>query len=332
MNAWSIQFESPAFMSLLVILVLLGFWLHRRRKRLPALMVSLPSTPTHPFSWRIWSLRTGIAARYMGMVILILALSRPILPLSEEKIETEAISIAMVIDISSSMLAMDFEPNRLEAAKAVAGEFIGKRKSDVIALVPFAGESYTAVPLTHDHKVVLDQMAGLECGWLEDGTAIGMGLGNAINRLKEAETRSKVIILLTDGVNNAGYVNPETAGLLAAELGIKIYCIGIGSQGEALSPISRRADGQYVFGYTRVELDESLLQAIAGQTGGEYFRADDLEALKSIYATIDALEKSVIRSEVVTTQKELFSWFVCMAGICFLLDLLFSTWLIKKIW
>jgi Ca-activated chloride channel homolog len=324
------QFQYPWFLTLLLLIPLWGYISYRYRRSLPTLRLSLGAGFKTANNFRLWTLRLGWFFRYTAFVFLIAALARPIQPLAEEQIETEAISIALVMDISSSMLARDFEPNRLEAAKAVAMEFIEKRKDDLFALIPFAGESFTSVPLTHDHLMVQQQLKQLSCGWIEDGTAIGMGLGNALNRLKDAGTASKIVVLLTDGVNNAGYLNPVTAAEIAASLGIKIYAIGIGTEGEALSPIGRRADGQYVFGYARVEIDETLLQQVAAQTGGQYFRADNLEKLVKVYDAIDKLEKSKVKTAFILREREWYPWFIGLAITCLLLDVLLTTFWIKR--
>jgi Ca-activated chloride channel family protein len=261
---------------------------------------------------------------------MILALARPVKPLQEQEIEAESIEIALVMDLSSSMLAMDFEPNRLEAAKTVARSFVEEREYDLFTLVAFAAESYTVTPLTSDSKLIISQLASLECGHLEDGTAIGMGLATALNRLKQGKTKNKVVILLTDGVNNAGYIQPLTAAALAEDLGYKVYTIGVGSMGEALSPVSRRADGQYLFGYVRVEIDEELLKNISSKTGGQYFRATDVESLKKIYDQIDELEKTKIQIRTIMTYKELYRTFVLIALLCIVLDLFFRVFLVKR--
>jgi Ca-activated chloride channel family protein len=190
------------------------------------------------------------------------------------------------------MLAKDFNPDRLEVSKRVAIEFVDKRPYDRIGLAVFAGESFTQCPLTTDHRVVKDFLGSLQCGVLQDGTAIGMGLAAGVNRLKDSETKSKVIILLTDGVNNAGYIKPITAAEIAKEFDVRVYTIGIGTVGDALAPLSRREDGRYVFGMTRVEIDEELLNQIASMTGGQYYRATSAESLERIYAEIDLLEKT----------------------------------------
>jgi len=213
-------------------------------------------------------------------------------------VKGEGIDIFLVMDLSSSMLARDFEPDRLTVSKRVAADFVSRRKYDRIGLAVFAAESYTQCPLTLDHRVVTDFLQSLECGQLEDGTAIGMGLAAAVNRLKDSEARSKVVVLLTDGVNNAGYIRPAAATELAKTFGIRVYTIGVGSYGQAMSPVRRRPDGRYLFGLTQVEIDEPLLEDIAAQTGGRYYRATSATTLEEIYAEIDRLEKTTVEVEV----------------------------------
>jgi Ca-activated chloride channel family protein len=219
-------------------------------------------------------------------------------------------------------LAQDFKPDRLEASKNVAIEFIGKRQYDRIGLAVFAGEAFTQCPLTTDHRVLIDFVEGLRCGILEDGTAIGMGLATAVNRIKDSQAKSKVIILLTDGVNNSGYVKPLTAAEIAKEFGVKVYTIGVGQEGEALTPISRRSDGRYVFGLARVEIDEELLRQIASLTGGKYFRATTARSLEAIYDEIDRLEKTEIEVTSVKRYSEEFYRFVWLAIFLLGLELL----------
>ena len=234
-------------------------------------------------TWRLRLRPLLPAMRAAALVLLIISLARPQKTLQEEEIKAEGIDIMLAIDLSSSMLAKDFEPDRLEVCKRVASEFVTKRAYDRVGLSVFAGEAFTQTPLTTDHKIVKEFMAGLECGMLEDGTAIGMGLATAINRLKDSPSASKIVILLTDGVNNVGYVKPLTAAEIAQELGVKVYTIGVGTNGDALTPVSRRSDGRYIFGLARVEIDEALLQQIAEMTGGKYFRALSEQGLEDIY-------------------------------------------------
>lgn len=245
-------------------------------------------------------------------------MARPQRVLKEEEIVAEGIDISLAMDLSSSMLAQDFQPNRLEVSKRVAADFVGQRQYDRIGLVVFAGEAFTQCPLTTDHLVLNEFLSKLECGILEDGTAIGMGLATAVNRLKESETKSKVVILLTDGVNNTGYQSPMLAAKIAKEYGIKVYTIGVGSIGETRAPVSRRSDGKYVLGLVRVEIDEALLQQIAEMTGGRYYRAVDEQSLEQIYASIDQLEKTKIEVTSFKRYSEEYYHFAFW-GIVFLL-------------
>lgn len=267
--------------------------------------------------------------RYVGLAALIVAMARPQLTLKEEVVRAEGIDIFLVMDLSSSMLARDFDPDRLEVSKRVAAEFVDKRPHDRIGLAVFAGESFTQCPLTSDHRVVKDFLVTLQCGILDDGTAIGMGLAAAVNRLTDTKAKSKVIILLTDGVNNAGYINPMTAAEIAKEYGVKVYTVGVGTRGDALAPMRRRDDGRYIFGMARVEIDENLLRQIASSTGGQYFRATSAESLESIYAEIDLLEKTEME---ITTFKRYSEEYVpwLMSGLGLLLFTVFMDWTIFR--
>lgn len=248
---------------------------------------------------------------YIALAAFIIALARPQKTLKEETVKAEGIDIFMVMDLSSSMLAKDFNPDRLEVSKRVAIEFVDKRPHDRIGLAVFAGESFTQCPLTTDHRVVKDFLSSLQCGVLQDGTAIGMGLAAGVNRLKESEAKSKVIILLTDGVNNAGYIKPITAAEIAKEFDVRVYTIGVGTMGDALAPMSRRDDGRYIFGMTRVEIDEDLMREIATMTGGQYFRATSAESLERIYAEIDRLEKTEMEVSVFNRySEEYYKWMI----------------------
>jgi len=263
--------------------------------------------------------------RYLGLALLIIAMARPRLILKEEEVKAEGIDIMMIMDLSSSMLARDFQPDRLTVSKEMGKRFIDKRAYDRIGLVVFAGESFTQSPLTTDHRIVKEFMSSLESGIMEDGTAIGMGLASAVNRLKESESESKVVILLTDGVNNAGYIKPMTAAEIAKELKVKVYTIGVGTMGNAVAPISKRSDGRYVFGVSRVEIDEELLTEISKLTGGQYFRATDEAGLEEIYAEIDRLEKTEIDVSVFKRYSEEFRKFLFFGLILLLVE-----WLLKN--
>ena len=266
--------------------------------------------------WLLPLLRGGAA------VCLVVALAQPERSMQEQDIRAEGIDIVLSLDLSSSMLAQDFKPDRLEASKLVAQDFVQHREYDRIGLVAFSGEAFTQCPLTSDHEVVNHFLGNLQCGQLEDGTAIGMGLATAVNRLKDSEAKSKVIILLTDGVNNAGYIAPITAAALAKEFGIKVYTIGVGNTGQAYAPIGRRADGEYVFGFVPVEIDETLLLQVAQQTGGRYFRATDEKSLEKIYAEIDRLEKTEMDATIVQRHVSLFRFWLGWAAVLLAMELL----------
>jgi len=326
-----IIFQSP-WMLLLLIGVPYLLWKNWRQE-LPKSALIFSSIELLPIvtTWKIKTFRYAYYLRFVALTCLILAIARPVLPLKEELIEAESIEIAMVIDLSSSMLAQDFQPDRLEASKEVAKEFIGNRPYDLFSIIAFAAESYTLSPLTSDRDILKKMIDDLQCGMLEDGTAIGMGLANAINRLKDGKASSKIVVLLTDGVNNTGYIQPLTAASMAMELGIKVYTIGVGSMGEALSPVSRRADGRYIYGYTRVEIDEDLLREISKMTGGKYFRATDNLELRQIYNEIDRLEKTKIDLTIIKTFEDLYQWFLLTGLILIFIEQLIREIILKPL-
>ena len=238
--------------------------------------------------------RLPFILRVAGIALLIIALARPQSELSWQDVTTEGIDIVIAMDVSVSMLARDFDPDRLESSKIVAENFIKARSNDRIGLVVYEGESFTQCPLTTDHKVLIGLLREIKPGMVEGGTAIGMGLANSVNRLRDSEAKSKVVILLTDGDNNAGSISPTTAAEIAREYGIRVYTVGVGTRGKALSPVGIYPDGRYKFEYTDVRIDEDALKEIAAMTGGQYFRATDGEVLKTIYHDIDRLEKTKI--------------------------------------
>lgn len=319
----NLQFLHPWFFLLLVLLPVVAWYNFRKRRRhhlalkLPALELVKSFKP-----WKAVLQNWLPLLRILTFVALIVALARPQLTLKEEIIKAEGIDIFLVLDLSSSMLAQDFKPDRLEVSKRVAGEFVSKRPYDRIGLAVFAGEAFTQCPLTTDHRILNDFISDLRCGMLEDGTAIGMGLATAVNRIKDSEAESKVIILLTDGVNNSGYVKPLTAAEIAKEFSVKVYTIGVGKEGEALTPIRRRSNGQYVFGLASVEIDEELLNQIANLTGGKYFRATSAQSLERIYDEIDQLEKTEIEVTSIKRYSEEFYRFVLIAVVLLLLELI----------
>lgn len=263
-----------------------------------------------------------------AIALVIIALARP--QIVETKTNTvEGIDIIMSVDISSSMLAQDFQPNRLEAAKSVATEFIASHPNDRIGLVVFAGESFTQCPLTSDHKALINLLHRLEIGMVEDGTAVGMGLANAISRLKDSDNKSKVVILLTDGVNNSGNIAPLTAADIAVTYGVKVYTIGVGRNGTAPFPVQTIMGVQYV--QQEVQIDESTLQKIADKTNGKYFRATDEQTLIDIYNEIDKLEKTKIEAEHSTTYVDKFLPFLLTAGLLLILSILLKNSIFRTI-
>jgi Ca-activated chloride channel homolog len=318
----NIEFANPEFLLLLLALPLIAWWYRGKYKThyAPITMSNLAMFRGNS-SWR-GRLRFLLPIlRGLAFLVLTVAMARPQKLLNEEDVQADGIDITITLDLSSSMLAQDFEPDRLEVAKKVASDFVEKRAYDRIGLVVFSGEAFTQCPLTTDHAVVKEFLANLQCGFLQDGTAIGMGLATAVNRMKESQTKSKVIILMTDGVNNAGYFKPEDAMELAKTLGIKVYTIGVGSTGEAMSPVGRRSDGKYVFGLVPVEIDETLLQNIAQSTGGRYYRATNAQELEQIYGEIDRLEKSRIDVTTLKRRSEAFTNWAMMGLILLILEL-----------
>ncbi len=331
----NIQFESPWFFLLIPIILGVTAWYYRQRNSyFPRLNMSTLQGVEGVTTIKS---KMGILIpllRFLCLTALTVALARPQSILQEEEVKAEGIDIVLVMDLSSSMLAQDFKPDRLWVSKAVAGDFVKNRKYDRIGLVAFAGEAYTQAPLTTDHSVILDFLnpeAGLQCGRLQDGTAIGMGLTTAVNRLKDSEAKSKVVILLTDGVNNAGYVKPLTAAEIAQEFNVKVYTVGVGSTGDAYTPVTRTASGQYRYGLSRVEIDERLLNEISTMTKGRYFRATNEESLQQIYASIDKLEKTEIEVSILKRYKDQFFPFALFGLICLFLEMILKYTILRSI-
>lgn len=269
--------------------------------------------------------------RVITIILLIVAIARPQTSYDEEKITTEGIDIVIALDLSASMLAKDFSPNRIEAAKKEAINFVDERPHDRIGLVVFAGESFTQCPVTIDHAILKKQLSQVKTGQLEDGTAIGMGLATAVQRLKESESKSKVIILMTDGVNNRGLIDPLTACDLAMQYGIRVYTIGIGTNGKAMTPVAMTRSGELIYDYADVQIDEALLKDIAKKTGGQYFRATDNNKLKEIYSQIDKLEKTKIQVSAFERKTEKFYAFAFLAVIFLLAEVLLRYSYLKSI-
>jgi Ca-activated chloride channel homolog len=317
-------FESPQFFWLLLLLPIAAAWYFWKRNRQKAELRISSIRGFKAKSSILPVLRHGLfVLRLIALALLIIAMARPrTTDVSTRSSSTQGIDIVLSIDVSASMLARDLKPNRLEALKEVAAEFIKGRPSDRIGLVEYAGESFTKTPVTSDKAIVLASLNEIEYNTvIESGTAIGMGLATSVNRLKDSKAKSKVIILLTDGVNNAGFIDPKIASELAIEYGIKVYTIGVGSNGMALSPIGILPNGQFQYGMAQVEIDEKLLQEIAQSTGGKYFRATNKEKLEEIYEEIDSLEKTEIEEFKYTNYEERFRPFLLLAGLLLILEL-----------
>ncbi len=289
------EFTNPEFLWLLLLIPVLAIWYFFVRKKDSA-DLNMPSIASFEHK-NIWAKLKPVLFlfRLMAIAALIIALARPRnVEVSKRTKTTRGIDIVMAIDVSASMLAKDLKPNRLEALKAVASKFVQKRPNDRIGIVVYAGESFTQTPITSDKTIIQNTIRKIRWGQIEDGTAIGMGLGSAVNRLKDSKAKSKVIILLTDGVNNTGFVDPKTATELAKELNIKVYTIGLGTNGTALFPVAKDLNGKLIFRNAPVEIDEDLLKYIAAQTDGKYFRATGNKKLEAIYDEINKLEKTEI--------------------------------------
>ncbi len=317
----NIEFANPDFFWLLVLLPLAILWyFFKHNEQNASLRISsIKGFAKHGILPKLKPLL--FILRLSALAGIIVAMARPqTKDVSTRTKTTKGIDIVMAIDVSSSMLARDLKPNRLSALKEVAADFIKKRPNDRIGLVAYAGEGYTKTPITSDKSIVLSSLREITYGQLNDGTAIGMGLATSVNRLKESKAVSKIIILLTDGVNNSGFIEPQTAADLAIEYGIKTYTIGLGTNGNALSPIAYNADGSFRYGMRQVEIDEALLKDIAKVTGGKYFRATDNEKLEAIYDEINKLEKTEIEEFKYTRYEEKFRPWVLLAGALLLFE------------
>ena len=269
--------------------------------------------------------------RWIALLFLVIAMARPQRKWEEEKIKTNALDIVLSMDISPSMLSKDFEPDRLAVSKRVATEFVSKRPHDRIGLVAFSAEAFTQCPLTTDRRVVQAFINELTVGRLEDGTAIGMGLATAVNRLKDSPSRSKLVVLLTDGENNAGYITPLKAAEIAQTLGIRVYAVGIGTEGIVMSPAQRNPDGSYSFAQRFMKFDTRLLEEIAAKTGGKFYRAFSARDLEAIYAEIDRLEKTTIEVSTVRRTTDYFNWLIGAAVILLLAEILGTWWWLRSV-
>src|SRR5688500_10557928 len=318
------QFASPWALALL--LALPAWWLWRRRRKPPAIVFSRVSALAKgPRAGRAVT-RTLFLLRNVVLVGGVLALARPRSGARAEDVSSEGINIVIAFDISSSMLAQDFQPqNRLEVAREKVKQFVGLRRTDRIGVVAFSGEALTQVPLTTDYPVVTQAINSLQPGQLEDGTAIGTAIATSANRLRDAPGNSRVMVLLTDGVNNRGSIDPRTAAQAAAAFGVKIYTIGVGTEGMAPVPVGR---GVFGLRYENrpVEIDDALLTEVARRTGGRYFRARDAAALQRITEEIDRLERTPVRTRIYTQYSELYRWPLSIALLALALELSIAAW------
>jgi len=323
-----IEFVNKEFFWLLLLLPLAMLWyMFKYKKQTAELKISSTKGFKVANSWLPKLKHLLFVFRLLALALLITALARP--RTSDESTKTKTtrgIDIVMAIDVSASMLAKDLLPNRLEALKKVASDFIAGRPNDRIGLVEYAGESYTRTPITSDKAIVIRSLNEIKYNTvIEGGTAIGTGLATAVNRIKDSKAVSKVIILLTDGVNNSGFIDPKIASELAMEYGIKVYTIGLGTNGMALSPVAILRNGDFQYARVKVEIDEDLLKEIADVTGGKYFRATNNKKLAEIYDEINKLEKTDIEEIKFTTYQEKYRPLVLLAGI-----FLMTEWLLRN--
>ena len=324
-----IHFGQPAFFGLLVLVPLVIWWeLLRSGKGQGTVLMSTVRPFAGMRSWKSALRPVPFILRVLALCCLIFALARPQTRNDEQLVNGEGIDIVLCLDISGSMLAQDFTPNRMEAAKNVASEFIDNRPTDRIGLVIFSGESFTMCPLTTDRNMLKTQLYNVQSGLLEDGTAIGSGLATGDDRLRNSPSKSKVIILLTDGENNGGLIDPNTAKEIAKEVGVRVYTIGMGTEGYA--PIPVQTPGGVVMQREKVNIDEKLLTQIATETGGKYYRAKDNESLKGIYDEINRLEKSKIEVTSLRRYTEQFFPFAVAAILLLTLEMLLRWTVFRK--
>jgi len=328
-----VSFANPFYLLFIVVAVVVVYLFLRERisreasLQFSSLQILKKSGAQNSSYRRIFSSLLKLAC----LVLLIIALARPQTSEGETEELREVVDVMMAVDISSSMATLDFHPdNRLEAAKMEAQRFIKSRPFDRLGLVVFAKHAFTQCPLTTDHRALSKLVDQVRIGMIEDGTAIGVGLANAINRLRDSEVKTRIVILLTDGVNNSGEIDPLTAAEIAKEYGIRVYTIGIGVDGEAIIPVNDPRYGQ-TFKRVITEIDEKTLFQIARTTGGIYFRAKDEAALKAVFSEIDQLEKTQVKVERYTRYKDYYPWFILMGFAIFLLDILYGHFLVVKL-
>ena len=325
-------FANPTYLYLLLLLIpMIGWYIYKLSKSQASLQVSSTEVFDAPgtSSWKIWLRHVPFILRTLAIAILIVILARPQSTNSWQNSSTEGIDIVLAMDISTSMLAQDLKPNRLEASKDVASSFINGRPNDNRGVVVFAAESFTQCPLTTDHTVLLNLFKDIQPGIIQDGTAIGLGLANAVSRIKDSQAKSKVIILLTDGVNNTGEIAPVTAAEIAKTFGIRVYTIGVGTQGEAPYPFQTAFGIQYQ--NVPVEIDEQTLKQMAATTGGQYFRATDNASLKEIYSEIDKMEKTKISVQEYSKKQEEYKNWAILLFVLLLIEILLRNTLLRNI-
>ena len=333
-NLSNIAFANKWVLWLIPVVVVLSvaWWYFRQRRQYPTLTFSdTASFKGFQNPYKGVLKKYSPLLRLLSLVFLLIAIARPQGSFDESKVTSEGIDIVLAMDLSTSMMAHDFKPNRIVAAKQTALEFIDGRPSDRIGLVVFAGESFTQCPVTIDHAIVKNQLHSIRNGLLEDGTAIGMGLATSIQRLKETESKSKVIILMTDGVNNRGIIDPSTAADIAIGMGVRVYTIGIGTNGQAYTPVGMDAQGNLVYDYEQVMIDESILRDISKKTGGKYFRATDNNKLKEIFDQIDKLEKTKVNISAYSHKTEKFYLFALIAVVLLFIEWIFRYTILRSI-
>lgn len=326
----NVSFGQPWMLLLFVLLPILCWWYFTKQSRRQAsVVISSISKVKKLRSWKTTLRHVPFICRLLCISCIIVALARPQTRNDEELVSGEGVDIVLAIDVSGSMLAQDFTPNRMEAAKEVAANFVANRPTDRIGIVIFSGESFTLCPLTTDQQVLKTQIYNIQSGLLEDGTAIGSGLATSVDRLRSSKSKSKVIILLTDGENNGGQIPPLTAKELAKATGVKVYTIGVGTDGFAQTPMQTQS-GTVVMQKEKVNIDEKLLTQIANETGGKYFRAKDNESLRNIYTEIDKLEKSRIEVTALKRYAEKFFPFAIAALAFLFIELVLRFTIFKK--
>ena len=322
-----VEFANPyCFLFLLLLIPLVGWPLWKGRKMRGTMQMSTTaSLEKAPKSWKQRFHFLPLLFRTLAVIFIVIALARPQSSFRQQNVQVEGVDIVMAVDVSGSMKCMDFRPNRLGACKKVAAEFIEGRPTDRIGLVVYAGEAFTQCPATTDHETLLGLLDRVKFDLIEDGTAIGDGLGTAINRLRETDAKSKIIILLSDGVNNTGYMDPLSAAEIAKDYHIKVYTIGCGSMGKAPFP------SPYGTVYVDTEIDETLLQSIAQTTGGKYFRATNNKKLEEVYKEIDQMEKTIINETTFENKADEFMPFLVLALLCLGFEVFFR-FVIYKNW